>query len=119
MRGLKMTSRSVYHGQYCLYCHHKVKVGRAMVASTYYVCPMYPTMIGTQSQRAWLIRAAAALPGGHWDDPRFKEMQVRVVYHRACLERVLATAPVDPEVEQADFDAYRLELLDRFGIEDE
>lgn len=124
MRGLRIGKRSVYRGLKCLHCHRKVTDGRAVLASTYYVCAGYPSSVHTQSQGHWLKRqifhghSVYAASSGY-DDHLYDEIQVRVVYHRRCIEKILFGAPVDPEVEEADFDAYRAGLLERFGIDDE
>lgn len=134
MRGLKIGKRSVYRGLKCMHCHRKVHDGSAVLASTFYVCARYPKLVHTQSQGNWLKRSIMFGTGRtvgkvstsgypvpvtfNIDDVIDDEIEVRVVYHRRCIEKILLRAPVDPEVEEADFDAYRLALMERFGIDD-
>lgn len=126
MRGLKIGKRSVYRGLKCMHCHRKVTEGRAVLASTFYVCAGYPNAVHTQSQSHWLKRQIYGQSPvynpqtmAQMDDHLYDEIEVRVVYHRCCIEKILLGAPVDPEVEEADFDAYRAGLMERFGIDDD
>lgn len=103
-----MSPRSVYKGRYCLHCHKPVQDGRAVLASTYYIIPTRTTpIVRTQRQNYGLV--------GLDED----EIEMRVVYHRSCIEKILSHAPLEPEVEQANFDDYRNQLLVRFGMAEE
>jgi hypothetical protein len=105
-----MSRRSVYRGAYCLYCHKPIKEGRAALASTYYVInDIRRPMVHTQSRLRYLT---------NWQDT-IKELELRVVYHRACIERILSHAPLEPEVDTMHFEDYRAALLARFGLNEQ
>lgn len=104
MRLIRMSERSVYHGLSCLHCHKRVAVGRACLTSTFYVTPGRP-WVRTQSLQHTLDQ---------WGmEPDGEEMQLRVVYHRACIEKILKRGPDDPAIDVAAFDEYRAALLER------
>lgn len=114
MRVIRMNPRSRYHKISCLHCHRKVAKGRVAVASTYYVL-VNPKLedgkrvwISTQSRVAWRRRHGQNVLDG------FSELMIRVVYHRACLEKILDGAPQDPEKVASRFEVYRGELAEEF-----
>lgn len=107
-----MSKRSVYYGLSCIHCHKHVAVGRSALASTYYVVPgMF--MVSTQSMQ-WALERVAQVS---FEPQPKEELRIRIVYHRACLEGILDHAPLDHAIEIAQFEQYRAELAERFGVE--
>lgn len=102
-----MNRRSVYRGATCLYCHRKIRDGRAAIASTYY--------IRNDSKRPFVTTQSRGKFLAGYDD-NLAELELRIVYHRSCIEKVLANTPLEPEQEQANFDEYRQNLLVRYGL---
>lgn len=99
-----MTPRSVYRGRICPHCGRRIGNGRAFIGATFYVDPSFPSYIRTQ-------RA----PLAHQSD---REVEMRVAYHRVCVEAVLAKSPLDPEQSIEQLHEYRERLLDRYGIDE-
>lgn len=100
-----MNARSRYAGTHCMHCHQRVAKGRAALASTYYVNPEQPYYITAYSRlrTPWLNRVAVV-----------EELELRVVYHRACIEKILAHAPEDPTPAATRFERYRDGLVQRY-----
>lgn len=113
MRLVRMNKRSRYKGLDCMYCNRLVVDGRVAVCSTLYV---YPNERGGAFTFSYSVkdmirrRVAGAEPVSE------NEIQVRVVWHRKCLEKILTNprGPFDPEVEASMYDEYREQLLERF-----
>lgn len=100
-----MSERSVYYGQSCLHCHKRIALRRACFVTTYFVTP----------GRSWV--RTQAMKGkrdtlGLWEDHE-DEMQLRIVYHRACIEGIMRRGPNDPAIEVAEFNEYRAALIER------
>lgn len=113
MRGIVMNDRSRYAGANCMHCHQRIAKGRAAVASTYYVSPAQPYYISAYSRK----HATAKLIGltAIWNnDPVDKELELRIVYHRACIEKILRNAPEDPIPAASRFQRYRDGLVRRY-----
>lgn len=102
-----MNRRSRYRGRSCFHCHRPVKDGQAALASTYYVRPT--------SKRPWVSSQSRGRFGADWDND-VAELELRIVYHRACIEQILTRTPLDPEDELAQFNEYRHKLLVRYGL---
>lgn len=100
MRLIRMNSRSRYKGRQCLHCHKHVADGRVGLASTYYI---YNHTTG----RPWVMTQRLT----KMTDPG---IEVRVVYHRKCIEKILTNGLLDPEVERTMFEEYRDSLAEQF-----
>ena len=100
MRLLRMNGRSRYKGLSCLHCHKPVKDGRAVLCSTYYI-----RGDGRPGDRVTTYSTIRIGP----------EWMIRIVYHRKCMEGILARGPLDPEVEASMFDEYRARLVERLS----
>lgn len=95
-----MSHRSVYRGESCMHCGQRIAVGRAFFGSTYYVDPKYPDWV-----RAYRVNKRDA----------DRQVEIRIAYHRTCIERVLTNAPVDREQAIEQLETYRERLLEQYG----
>lgn len=107
-----MGRRSVYHGLACFHCGDRIKDGRAAIVSTYYVHPRHD-----EENKGW-VSAYSRLRFLAKHGVEMTELEVRIAYHRRCVERILAKAPLEPEEEAKRFDSYRDNLLERYGLAD-
>lgn len=112
MRVVRMNPRSRYHGMPCMHCHRKVATGRVALCSTYFLlvdpAKSRSVYLTTQSKKRWLTKKGFTIVEG------FMELQVRVVYHRACLEKILTGSAEDPEKVASRFEVYRGELAEEY-----
>lgn len=130
-----MTRRSVYMGLDCLHCGKRITVGRSFLGSTYYVTPpgngrRHPHVSAYSMERMLRKNSignflnAAALQGMRASNTTNQvavaadeaELEIRIAYHRACVERIVANAPDDPAEFQVKFDEYRAGLLEQLGL---
>lgn len=102
-----MNRRSRYRGKDCFHCHRPIRDGQAALASTYYVRPT--------SKRPWVSSQSHGRYGAGWSED-LAELELRIVYHRVCVEKILANAPLDDEVALHQFNEYRDQLLVRYGL---
>lgn len=114
MRGLVMTPRSVYHGQSCPHCGRRIQMGRAFVGTTLYVDPSNAAWVKTQRTPHVGIGIYVGGTQSHVETRADRELEIRVAYHRKCLEKVLAKSPLDPEESAEALNDYREKLLERY-----
>jgi hypothetical protein len=122
MRLIKMNDRSRYKGIECMHCNKPVINGRVALCSTFYVRPFYDDgdLIENPTVTSWSLNEADERERSNnlgffiEDDP--EEICIRVVYHRACVEKILTNpnGPFDPEVLKSMYAEYREQLLERF-----
>lgn len=108
-----MSDRSRYINSYCMHCHQRIAKGRAALASTYYVNPEQPYYITAYSRLSGQIfnRRKSVKWNGDGVD---RELELRIVYHRACIEKILGNAPDDPIPAASKFQQYRERLVRRY-----
>lgn len=75
MRGLKMSSRSVYFGLTCEKCAQKVKNGEPFLGTTLFVDVLRKAVRHFRTANA--------------------DLEIRLVWHRRCMDRILENTPVD------------------------
>lgn len=100
MRGLIMSHRSVYWQLTCERCGKKVKQGEPFLGTTLFV----------DTDR--IVR--------HFELGAV-EFEVRLIWHRRCMDIILQNAPVDPDspVTISRFERYRERLLEQLQNSDE
>lgn len=99
MRLIRMNRRSRYRGKICLHCHHSVRDDQVALASTYYVDPNDNggPVLSYQTPRSCV--------------------EVKVVYHRKCVDKILMKDMYDRDVEKEMFEEYRNLMIERYGLE--
>lgn len=118
MRLIRMSERSRYRGLECMYCNRKITNGRVALASTFYVSPTkwrtYAGWKASEQDPTKVLVNPVMAAHRQWKMFPPLEIQVRIVYHRRCIEKVLSRGPYDVREEASMFDRYREGLKERF-----
>lgn len=113
MRLIRMNRRSRYRGNPCLHCHKPVRDDQVFFGSTYYVS-IDLHGVTSPTLRTFSKWAAYARESRPFIREPLPELEIKTVYHRACIEKILSRGPLDREVERSMFDQYRNQLAEQF-----
>lgn len=109
MRGAVITKGSKFRDLLCQKCSQPLKVGQGAVTHTLFLEP-------SESSGSFVESEPPSLQGRPQSSARSFAV-TRIVWHSACIQPIVAKAPLDDAVVQKLVASHREKILERMGGE--